>query len=168
MPRPRRSDLNACHVVACRCRRGDRDVPARGATRRLTVCRLLLRRSLFDGCVLPHERRRHVNSAGTRMFLGDVRGEAIGRHSLPAEPAEGLAGRDVDALQSQQHEWLSVRRSSARGTQAPVVGVYFDRCRPADRSHCGVTRTVPVLLTASPIIAATCRGSDCWHPLRRL
>jgi hypothetical protein len=67
------------------------------------------------------------------MFLGDVRGEAIGCHSLPAEPAEGLAGRDVDALHSQQHEWLSVRTSSARGTQAPVVGVYFDRCRPADR-----------------------------------
>ena len=101
------------------------------------------------------------------MFLRDVRGEAIGRHSLPAEPAEGLAWRDVDALHSQQHEWLSVRTSSARGTQAPVVGVYFDRCWPADRSHCGVTRSVPFLLTASPIIAATCRGSDCWRPLRR-
>ena len=53
------------------------------------------------------------------MFLRDVRGEAIGRHSLPAaEPAEGLAWRDVDALHSQQHEWLSVRTSSARGTQS--------------------------------------------------
>ena len=59
------------------------------------------------------------------MFLGDVRGEAIGRHLLPAEPAEGLAGPDVDALHSQQHDWLSVRTSSARGTQAPVVGVYI-------------------------------------------
>ena len=48
------------------------------------------------------------------MFLGDVRGEAIGRHPLPAEPAEGLAGRDVDALHSQQHEWLSVRTSSGK------------------------------------------------------
>jgi hypothetical protein len=32
------------------------------------------------------------------MLLGDVRGEAIGRHPLPAKPTEGLAGRDVDAL----------------------------------------------------------------------
>ena len=56
------------------------------------------------------------------MFLGDVRGEAIGRHTLPAEPAEGLAGRDVDALHSQQHEWLSVRTSSASGRSGCVVG----------------------------------------------
>ena len=52
------------------------------------------------------------------MFLGDVRGEAIGRHPLPAEPAEGLTGRDVDALHSQQHEWLSVRTSSASGSSS--------------------------------------------------
>ena len=52
------------------------------------------------------------------MFLGDVRGEAIGRHSLPAEPAEGLTGRDVDALHSQQLEWLSVRTSRASGSSS--------------------------------------------------
>ena len=34
------------------------------------------------------------------MLAGDVRREAIGRHLLPAKPAEGLAGRDVDALHS--------------------------------------------------------------------
>ena len=32
------------------------------------------------------------------MLPGDVRGEAIRRDLLAAEPAEGLAGRDVDAL----------------------------------------------------------------------
>jgi hypothetical protein len=36
------------------------------------------------------------------MLAGDVRREAIGRHLLPAKPAEGLAGRDVDALHQQQ------------------------------------------------------------------
>src|SRR5687767_12044783 len=37
------------------------------------------------------------------MLAGDVRRQAIGRHLLPAKPAEGLAGRDVDALHQQQH-----------------------------------------------------------------
>ncbi len=32
------------------------------------------------------------------MLLGDVRGEAVRRDLLAAEPAEGLAGRDVNAL----------------------------------------------------------------------
>jgi hypothetical protein len=32
------------------------------------------------------------------MFLGDVNGKAVGRDALAAEPAEGLAGRKVDAL----------------------------------------------------------------------
>ena len=81
--------------------------------------RLLLRRSLFDGCALSHERRRHVDGARARMFLGDVRGEAIGRYLLPAEPAEGLTGRDVDALHSQQHEWLA----SARQARGYLCGV---------------------------------------------
>jgi hypothetical protein len=34
------------------------------------------------------------------MLFRDVRGEAVGRDLLAAEPAEGLAGRDVDALHS--------------------------------------------------------------------
>jgi hypothetical protein len=49
------------------------------------------------------------------MLLGDVRGEAIGRHPLPAKPAEGLAGRDVDALHYQQHEWVSAARQAQAG-----------------------------------------------------
>ena len=46
---------------------------------------------------------------------------AIGRHPLPAEPAEGLAGREVDALHSQQLEWRSVRTSSASGISGSCI-----------------------------------------------
>jgi hypothetical protein len=56
------------------------------------------------------------------MFLGDVRGKAIGRHLLPAEPAEGLAGRDVDTLHSQQHEWLLFARQAQAGRWSCVAG----------------------------------------------
>lgn len=66
------------------------------------------------------------------MFSGDVRGEAIGR-SLPAEPAEGLAGREVNALHSQQHgvrlSWhLDCRCRCSRGDSA-------DPHRPAGPLH---------------------------------
>ena len=57
------------------------------------------------------------------MFLGDVRGKAISRHPLPAEPAEGLAGRDVDALHSPNSMSGSLfARQAQAGVQAPVVG----------------------------------------------
>jgi hypothetical protein len=53
--------------------------------------RPLFRPSLFGGlALLPHERRRHVDSCWTRMLLRNVRGEAICRHLLTAEPAQGL------------------------------------------------------------------------------
>jgi hypothetical protein len=32
------------------------------------------------------------------MFLGDVDGELVGRDVVAAEPAEGLAGRQMDLL----------------------------------------------------------------------
>jgi hypothetical protein len=50
------------------------------------------------------------------MLLGDVRGEAVRRDLLAAEPAEGLAGRDVDALHcitSMGDCRLDVKRESA-------------------------------------------------------
>ena len=77
------------------------------------------------------------------MFLGDVRGEAIGRHALPAEPAEGLAGRDVNALHSQQHEWRSVRTSSASESSSSCSrNAYSIRTR-TDGSRVAVTRNLP-------------------------
>jgi hypothetical protein len=63
----------------------------------IAATRLLLRRALFGACALSHD-GRHVDRSWTRMLLGDVRGEAVRRGLLAAEPAEGLAGRDVDAL----------------------------------------------------------------------
>jgi hypothetical protein len=73
------------------------------------------------------------------MFLGDVRGKAISRHPLPAEPAEGLAGRDVDALHSPNSMSGSLfARQAQPGVQAPVVGKRISITRhgwKSDRSH---------------------------------
>ena len=68
------------------------------------------------------------------MFLGDVRGEAIGRHSFPAEPAEGLAGRDVDSLHPNSMSGSLFARQAQAGAQAPVVvGKWLLKTEPRDQ-----------------------------------
>jgi hypothetical protein len=70
------------------------------------------------------------------MLLGDVRGEAIGRHPLPAKPTEGLAGRDVDALHtnSMSGSLPHVKRerdadsSCVVGKGLPIVRICFQEC----------------------------------------
>ena len=66
-------------------------------SRYLDAARALLRRAPFGARALS-QRWGHVDRSRTRMLPGDVRGEAIRRDLLAAEPAEGLAGREVDAL----------------------------------------------------------------------
>jgi hypothetical protein len=77
-----------------------RDQTARASQAGVLECAtgVLLRRALFGACALSHECGEHVDWSRTRMLLGDVRGEAVRRDVFAAEPAEGLAGRDVDAL----------------------------------------------------------------------
>ena len=76
---------------------------------------VLLRRALFGARKLS-QGWGHVDRSRTRVLLGDVRGEAVRRDLLAAEPAEGLAGRDVDALHcitSMGDCRLDVKRESA-------------------------------------------------------
>jgi hypothetical protein len=101
--------------------------------------RLLFRRPLFGSCAFTHERRRHVGPARTRMLFGDVGGEAIGGHSLPAKPAEGLAGRDVHALHFLQNEWLSAARQArvdgVPSWLAPAAAAHGTRARAGHTRH---------------------------------
>jgi hypothetical protein len=77
-----------------------RDQTARASQAGVLECRNARPPSpaLFGACALSHECRGHVDWSRTRMLLSDVRGEAIRRDVFAAEPTEGLAGRDVDAL----------------------------------------------------------------------
>jgi len=63
---------------------------------------LVLVRLFFpSGGALSHECGRHVEPSRTRMLFGDMRRKAVGWELFAAEPAEGLTGRDMDALHSQ-------------------------------------------------------------------
>jgi hypothetical protein len=94
----------------------------------IAATHVLLRRALFDAGGLS-QRWGHVDRSRTRMLLGDVRREAVRRDLLAAEPAEGLAGRDLDALHcitSMGDCRLDVKRESpwrrlgAAATQGPT------------------------------------------------
>ena len=126
-------------------RRGP-DEPARprspaGVAIRAT--RVLPGRPLFGAGALPHERGGHVSRPGTRMLLRDVRGEPVRRDLPAAEPAESLAGRDVDALHPSQHGVTVAPASSAgsalRETPAGCSGRLsrsaMDDCGRLDLRH---------------------------------
>jgi len=78
--------------------RRDQTAHSSQASVSIAATHVLLRRALFGACALSHECGGHVDRSRTRMIFGDVRGEAVRRDLLAAEPAEGLARRDVDAL----------------------------------------------------------------------
>jgi hypothetical protein len=100
-----------------------------GMTSPPAATRLLLRRSLSGARALPHERRGHVAPRRTRMLFGNVRGKTIRRDLLPAEPAEGLTRRDVDALHSAPACAGRCHSSSATGTR--LVEREISRACPA-------------------------------------